>query len=248
MSQSPFCRPLQVVTVLLGVLGTLGCATSSMTHQAPFTEQLDSATLAGGYGASAAPNVPDQVVQPRRGGSDVPMWPNRILTALAGGVLGAGLGFFASQVVRGDWDEGADQPSIHRPLWAAAAGAAGFAAGMSFPLSWRAHAPSPQPALAPHGSVITAEEIHDVFAMDAYEAVRLLRPQWLVPRPPTIIGQDPSEVLAVYLDDTRLGGIEQLRGLNAFDIGSIRFVGTAEATTRWGVGNPYGAIQVVTRE
>jgi len=237
-----------VVTVLLGVLGTLGCATSSMTHQAPFTEQLDSATLAGGYGASAAPNVPDQVVQPRRGGSDVPMWPNRILTALAGGVLGAGLGFFASQVVRGDWDEGADQPSIHRPLWAAAAGAAGFAAGMSFPLSWRAHAPSPQPALAPHGPVITAEEIHDVSAMDAYEAVRLLRPQWLVPRPPTIIGQDPSEVLAVYLDDTRLGGIEQLRGLNAFDIGSIRFVSTAEATTRWGVGNPYGAIQVVTRE
>jgi len=247
MSLKRFGLKLPIVAVGLAVLGTLGCATASTTPQGPFTEQLESAMPAGWHGASAAPTVPVQVVQPRPGGSDLPMWPNRILTALAGGVIGAGLGFFASQVVRGDWDEGPDQSSIHRPLWAAAAGAAGFAAGMSFPLSWRAHSPSPGPALAPHGAVITAEEIHDVYAMDAYEAVRLLRPQWLVPRPPNIIGQNPSEVLAVYLDDSRLGGIEQLRGLNTFDIGSIRFVGTAEATTRWGVGNPYGAIQVVTR-
>lgn len=194
-----------------------------------------------------APNASAQVVQPLRGGLGAPMWPNRVLTALAGGMLGAGLGFFASQVVRGDWDDGPGQPSINRRLWAAVGGGAGLAVGMSFPLRSPAHLRPPVHVLPPRGSVITAEEIREVLAMDAYEAVRLLRPQWLVPRPPNIFGQHPSEVMAVYLDDFHLGGVEELKGLNALDIELIRFVRTAEATTRWGPGNPYGAIQVVTR-
>jgi hypothetical protein len=247
MSHKPVCRTLQVLALGLGVLGALGCATARVTHESAVTEPPESSLLAARTGSLQGPGIPSQVARPQRAGSDLPLWPNRVLTALAGGVLGAGLGFFASQVVRGDWDDGPGQPSINRPLWAAAAGAAGFTAGMSFPLSWRAHPPTPEPALAPRGSMITAEEIHEVLAVDAYEAVRLLRPHWLVLRPPNVIGQHPSEVLAVYLDDFRLGGIEKLRGLNAFDIASIRFVGTAEATTRWGVGNAHGAIQVITR-
>jgi hypothetical protein len=90
--------------------------------------------------------------------------------------------------------------------------------------------------------------MQDVMATDAYDAVRLLRPQWLTPRQPYIIGQLHSETLAVYLDDFRLGQIDKLRDLSAQRIASIRFVSTAVATARWGVGNRYGAIQVITRK
>jgi len=95
-------------------------------------------------------------------------------------------------------------------------------------------------------SVISAGDLQDVVAVNAYEVVRLLRPEWLTVRPADILGDSPSQTLPVYLDDFLLGGIASLRNLPIQDIELIRFVSTAVATARWGIGHNNGAIQVIT--
>ncbi len=185
-----------------------------------------------------------------------PRWHHRVLTAVGSAALGAGIGYFASQLSRGDWDDGPGQPQVNRPAWAAVGGSIGLAVGYSFPVFGRGTAPGVRSV--PAHQIITAEEIEDVVAVDAYEAVDILRPQWLVRRPGRVldnnlpqtrnpVGGTLTEGLPVYLDDFRLGGVDQLRGLSVHRIEAIRFVPAAVATTRWGVGNSYGAIQVVTR-
>jgi hypothetical protein len=185
-----------------------------------------------------------------------PTWQHRVLTAVGSAALGAGIGYFASQLSRGDWDDGPGQPQVNRPAWAAVGGSIGLAVGYSFPVFGRGTAPGVRSI--PAHQIITAEEIEEVVAVDAYEAVDLLRPQWLVRRPGRVLGNSLpqtrtpvggtlTEGFPVYLDDFRLGGVDQLRGLGVHRIESIQFVPAAVATTRWGVGNSYGAIQVVTK-
>jgi hypothetical protein len=184
-----------------------------------------------------------------------PRWQHRLLTAVGGAALGAGVGFFASQVARGDWDDGPGQPQINRTRWAAIGGSLGLAVGYSFPLTGRG-SPGGAGGIPSH-LIITAEEMREIVAVDAYEAVEVLRPQWLVVRPRNVWGRLPetelpvggslTESLPVYLDDFRLGGIAELRGLSTQRIESIRFISAAVATARWGIGNDFGAIQVVTR-
>ncbi|MCH7565396.1 MAG: hypothetical protein IH968_16405 [Gemmatimonadetes bacterium] len=174
---------------------------------------------------------------------------DRILTSLASTAVGAGLGFFASQVVRGDWSDGPGQPQMNRTAWAAVGGALGLAVGFTYPLGGRARAHPPTfPVLTRFDrSVVTLREIQDAVALNAYQAVRRLRPEWLVPRPPNTFRRGARATVTVYLDDFRLGGPETLRGLNAEMIGSIRFVSAGTATARWGPGNSLGVIQVVMR-
>ncbi|MEJ2205585.1 MAG: hypothetical protein P8170_15915 [Gemmatimonadota bacterium] len=184
-----------------------------------------------------------------------PTWRHRLLTAMGGAALGAGIGFFASQLARGDWDDGPGQPQIDRTSWAAVGGSVGLAAGFSFPLVGRG--PPVEGRTIPPHLIITAEEMREIVAVDAYEAVEVLRPQWLVVRPRNVwsrlpdtelpVGGSISESLPVYLDDFRLGGIEELRGLSTQRIESIRFISAAMATAQWGIENDFGAIQVVTR-
>ena len=178
--------------------------------------------------------------------SEAPRWHHRVLTAVAGAALGAGIGYFGSQLSRGDWDDGPGQPQVNRPAWAMVGGSVGFAAGYSFPVFGKAPPPGRE---FPTSSrmVITAQEIEDAVAVDAYDAVRVLRPEWLIPRNTDILGRFPQATLPVYLDDFRLGDADDLRGLAADRIESIRFISAAAAIARWGVGNNYGVIQVVTR-
>lgn len=174
-----------------------------------------------------------------------PHWHHRVLSAVGGAALGAGIGFFASQVARGDWDDGPGQPQINRTSWAAVGGSVGFAVGLSFPVVGRG-LPEVGASVPPH-LIITADEMEEIVAMDAYEAVEVLRPQWLVLRPSSVIGEPPQQTLPVYLDDFRLGDVDDLRGLSVQRIQSIRLISATIATARWGVGNSRGAIQVVTR-
>ena len=49
-----------------------------------------------------------------RAPTEPPSLRNRILTGLAGAVLGAGIGYFASQVATGDWERGEGRGGLHR--------------------------------------------------------------------------------------------------------------------------------------
>lgn len=172
----------------------------------------------------------------------------RLLTALAGGAVGAGLGFFASQVFTSDWDTDTEHDVDRRP-WAAVGGSIGFAVGFSFPLSGRGGSAPPVRA-APRGGPppITADEMDGTGVRTAYEAVELLRPDWLIPRGSHTFREVATQRIRAYLDDVELGGVEALREVNAHDIASIHFLDTAAATYRWGAGHSHGAILVLTED
>lgn len=93
-------------------------------------------------------------------------------------------------------------------------------------------------------NVITREQIQQNGYRHAYEAVEALHAPWLVTRPDGLAAQ--REVL-VYLDNTRLGGIETLRQITAAQILRITWIDAGTAINRWGVDHSQGVIMVITR-
>jgi len=92
---------------------------------------------------------------------------------------------------------------------------------------------------------ISLEEVESARHANAYDLVRALRPGWLTRRGVKSIGSDGDVV--VYLDHTRLGGPDSLRGIPAQDVAAIRHLSGTDAQQRFGEGHWHGAIVVVTR-
>lgn len=94
-------------------------------------------------------------------------------------------------------------------------------------------------------SLITREQVLASHYLSAYEVVAALRGNWLRVRGADSF-QAPGQVI-VYLDDSRLGGIDTLRAIAANTVGSIRFVDAVSAQARWGLGHTQGVIAVTTQ-
>lgn len=95
---------------------------------------------------------------------------------------------------------------------------------------------------APRGSAnrIILEELEPVQQLDAYDAVRRLRPMWLRARG----GAAPQ----VLVDGNRQpGGLDALRSIRSSEIQEMRYLSASDATTRFGTGFDGGAILVTTR-
>jgi hypothetical protein len=91
---------------------------------------------------------------------------------------------------------------------------------------------------SPH--LLTAAEISRVQVNSAYEAVQALRPNFL-------LGMRGRSVRAVYLNGVRLlGGMENLRMIEASTVRQIVFLSGIDATTRYGSGNGAGVLMVNT--
>lgn len=98
----------------------------------------------------------------------------------------------------------------------------------------------------PHPYVITREEIESLSgAGDAYDVVRLLRPQWLRQRGTTSFGAEPP--LWVYVDGLRLGTVSALRELPVALLVRLEYLDGVTATQRWGLDHGNGAIVVTTQ-
>jgi hypothetical protein len=93
-------------------------------------------------------------------------------------------------------------------------------------------------------SLLTPDQFRAPGFQNAYDAVLGLRPAWLKARGPDSF-ESPSEVI-VYLDNSKLGTVESLRGLNLAIVQAIRRFDAAEATARWGPGHAQGVVQVIT--
>ncbi|HEX5408572.1 MAG TPA: hypothetical protein VFW89_02250 [Gemmatimonadaceae bacterium] len=98
--------------------------------------------------------------------------------------------------------------------------------------------------------VITAAEIANVGATDAYEAVQKLRPNFLRERGQTSLSDPASTNVTpnVYLNDTKMGDISTLRDIPTDNIVTIKYWNDKEAQSRFGVGNVSGVIQVTTKK
>lgn len=95
--------------------------------------------------------------------------------------------------------------------------------------------------------VITAEEIATTTTQTLYDAVRNLRPQWMIRRRPTTVVPQNEGELIVYVDGTRFGNVESLRQLNPRGVQTVRYFSPSSAAARFGPGHLLGAIEVVTR-
>ena len=92
--------------------------------------------------------------------------------------------------------------------------------------------------------VITRAEIARGQYANAYDVVRTLRPQWLVPRGPDTILNAPGEV-QIRVDESWLGGVATLSSVPVAGIEAIRYVDPVAAAGRWGGDFRNGAIVII---
>lgn len=111
------------------------------------------------------------------------------------------------------------------------------------------HGPSGgQRTARPDPDMITAEELAGTTASNLYDAVRNLRPAWMMRSRPTAVLQQQQAQLMVYVDGTRYGTLETLRQIVPSGIIYVKWFSAGAAEARFGPGHLLGAIEVVTRQ
>ena len=114
---------------------------------------------------------------------------------------------------------------------------------------------SPAEAQKRRNNVISTEEIAKSSASNAYDLVKTLRPQWFrargistgMPDPSGGTVSDPGGGIQVYVDGTRVGGLEELENIGTERVQEMRYLSANDATTRYGTGHTQGAIEVTTK-
>jgi hypothetical protein len=90
---------------------------------------------------------------------------------------------------------------------------------------------------------ISAEELAGTGAVNVYDAIQRLRPQWLTSS--RVRRGGSGDDLVVYLDSNRYGTMGSLRQLSLGGVQEVRYYGASEATNRYGTGHTGGAILVM---
>lgn len=111
--------------------------------------------------------------------------------------------------------------------------------------------PKPAAAAKVNPDLISTAEIDSQSFRDAYDVVQRLRPTWFTRKTggnsARRLGASGSG-LVVYLDNTRMGGIEALRQLNTSAIESLQFMDASIATaTLPGLGSSVISGAIVAR-
>jgi hypothetical protein len=92
--------------------------------------------------------------------------------------------------------------------------------------------------------LITRDVILGTQYTNLFDVVQAMRPNWLRSR-----GANDSakaDVLQVYLDNQRVGGVAELRNLAPTQVQSVRYYDPIQASARWGLGHSAGVIFVLT--
>jgi hypothetical protein len=79
--------------------------------------------------------------------------------------------------------------------------------------------------------------------LDLYQAIRSLRPHFLVPAPGVRRASAPTAI-AVYLDGVRQAGVESLRSIGAGFVEEVRYLSPTASQNELGVAASGGAIMV----
>lgn len=187
-----------------------------------------------------------------------------IIPGALGAILGGWIGYVASQATRSDWDEGENgEFNGYRMGFAAGGAALGALGGAILGRSGGAGGGTPRLVENAGGSnVLTAEEIRQSPARNAYELIRNLRPRWLQTRGTTSFGEagrgqsvgdqggvsvEPGQSsIKVYMNNTPMGDVNILRTLDVGSFTEIRYFDSAQATYKWGQGHFGGAIEIIT--
>ena len=99
-------------------------------------------------------------------------------------------------------------------------------------------------------NVITQAELANENSPNVYDAIQHLRPMMLRPRlanSTSSIDAPQDYTVHVYMDNARVGEIADLRTIPLATVKEIRYLNPAQATLRFGSGNPGGAIVLTSR-
>lgn len=91
---------------------------------------------------------------------------------------------------------------------------------------------------------IFVDEIQSSAAMNAFDLIESLRPLWLEGRGPKSVRSGMASYPVAYVDGQRLGDILSLTTIPAHNIVEIQRMNSGDATIRFGVGHPGGAILI----
>jgi hypothetical protein len=94
--------------------------------------------------------------------------------------------------------------------------------------------------------VVTAAELAGTHSANLDDALRQLRPEFFTARGVSSIRQGTPDLPTVYLDGTKLGGLETLRNIDIGVVLEVRRLTPREATIRLGTDSPGGVLLVTT--
>ena len=94
--------------------------------------------------------------------------------------------------------------------------------------------------------LITRDVIVGTEYTNLFDVIQALRSNWLRPKSAGDLGK--ADVLQVYLDNQRVGGMEELRNIAPLSVLSVRYFDPIQASARWGLGHNAGAIYVLTQK
>ncbi|MEO8910043.1 MAG: hypothetical protein ABI408_07440 [Gemmatimonadaceae bacterium] len=95
-------------------------------------------------------------------------------------------------------------------------------------------------------NVITRADIEKSNVFNVYDAVSQLRPAFLNFRGSTTISGSDTGYPRVYLNHQFYGDLQSLRALDVHGVSEIHYYNGTEASTRFGLGNVSGVIEVIT--
>lgn len=241
--------------VLLAVLA-LPASTTAQQHA---IDRFDAARLAR---APVLPPIPTQI------DTDVTRrsFLHTALHLVGGALVGGWVGYVGSQVALSDWEKETNSSfNDERSAWVAGGMVVGI---LGIRLIGGTTAPG-RPVLEPHRprggrNVLKREEIITSGARSVFDLVSTERREWLVTRGTNSFRESPrgsgsgtgsgatltvapgKATLVVYMDDIRLGGVEEMRNIMINDIMEIRFIEPREAVVRYGSGHTHGVILLKT--
>ena len=106
---------------------------------------------------------------------------------------------------------------------------------------------NPAPGTTVQRNLVSSEDLVATNSPMLYDALQLLRPEWMRGRGP-ISASDPTEARAnVYMNGTRMGDLDYLREVYVSDVAEVRYWPVGEAGARFGMGNPRGVIEIISR-
>jgi len=96
-------------------------------------------------------------------------------------------------------------------------------------------------------AAITEKELSPFAGWDTYQAVKLLRPQFLQNRGATSIVLDSPAQPEVAIDGVMYGRVESLAQLPVSEVATITLLNVGDAVIKYGPGHPAGVIDIVTK-
>lgn len=91
---------------------------------------------------------------------------------------------------------------------------------------------------------IFIDEIQNSSATNAFDLIETLRPHWLEGRGPKSVRNRMTSYPVVYVDGVRHGNINSLTTIPVYNIVEIQHMSAGDATIRFGMGHPGGAILI----